>query len=198
MKKSIVIIACLGLLCVGSSAKGQETKKTGEAKATETALSACTSPTAGKGGSGTKYVPIVKYDPARNAELDIKNAMAEANRTNKRVLVEVGGLWCIWCTHMDDFFDKQPDLLAFREKYFVMVKVNYSDENKNEAVLSQYPKVAGYPHIFVLDADGSLLHSQDTGELEEGKSYNLDKFAEFLKQWVTAPADTKPLQKAGN
>jgi thiol:disulfide interchange protein len=130
------------------------------------------------------YVPVLKYDPARNADQDIKDGVAEARRTGKRVLLEVGGQWCIWCHIMDDYFDKHPDLLAFREKNFVMVKINFSDENKNQAVLSRYPEVAGYPHIFVLDSDGKLLHSQDTGKLEEGRSYNLDKFMAFLKEWA--------------
>lgn len=133
-----------------------------------------------------EYVPVHKYDPKRNAEQDIKDAVTEAAKTGKRVLLEVGGEWCIWCHIMDDYFDKHPELLAFREKNFVMVKINFSDENKNEAVLSRYPKVAGYPHIFVLEKDGTLLHSQDTGQLEEGRGYNLDKFTAFLKEWSPA------------
>jgi len=132
----------------------------------------------------TEYVPVLKYDPARNADQDIKDGVAEAKRTGKRVLLEVGGDWCIWCHHMDDFFDQHPDLLALREENFIMVKINYSDENKNQLVLSRYPPVAGYPHIFILDDNGKLLHSQDTGQLEEGKSYNLDKFTSFLKEWA--------------
>jgi thioredoxin-related protein len=133
--------------------------------------------------SAEKYVPVHAYDPARNADQDIKDAVAEAGRTGKRVLLEVGGEWCIWCHHMDEFFEKHTELLALREKNFIMVKINYSDENKNEQVLSRYPPVKGYPHIFVLERDGKLLQSQDTGKLEEGKSYNLDKFTAFLKEW---------------
>jgi hypothetical protein len=41
-----------------------------------------------------------------------------------------------------------------------------------------------YPHLFVLDQDGMLLHSQDTSVLEEGPSYNLDKMTGFLKKWA--------------
>jgi len=134
--------------------------------------------------SAASYVPVHAYDPARNADQDIKDAVAEAGRTGKRVLLEVGGEWCIWCHHMDEFFEKHPELLALREKNFIMVKINFSDENKNEQVLSRYPAVKGYPHIFVLEGYyGKLLHSQDTGQLEEGKSYNLDKFMAFLKEW---------------
>ncbi len=135
-----------------------------------------------KAGSG-KYVPVHTYDPARNAEQDIRDAVAEAGRTGKRVMLEVGGEWCIWCHHMDAFFEKNPELLALREKNFIMVKINFSEENNNEPVLSRYPAVNGYPHIFVLNRNGKLLHSQDTAKLEEGKSYNLAKFMAFLKAW---------------
>lgn len=64
------------------------------------------------------------------------------------------------------------------------MKVNYSPENKNEEFLSNYPKIQGYPHFFVLDENGKLLHSQDTGKLEEGKNYNAQKFIDFLKLWT--------------
>jgi thioredoxin-related protein len=141
----------------------------------------------GKAGSG-KYVPVHTYDPARNAEQDVRDAVAEAVRTGKRVMLEVGGEWCIWCHYMDDFFEKNPELLALREKNFIMVKINFSEENNNEPVLSRYPAVNGYPHIFVLNRNGKLLHSQDTAKLEEGKSYNLAKFMAFLKAW-SPPGD---------
>jgi thiol:disulfide interchange protein len=133
--------------------------------------------------SSEKYTPVHKYDPQRDAARDIQEAVAEAARTGRRVLVEVGGEWCIWCHMMDDFFEKNRAVLDLREQNFVMVKVNFSDENKNEPVLSRYPEIQGYPHIFVLDGDGKLLHSQDTAELEEGKGYSLARFTAFLQKW---------------
>jgi len=63
------------------------------------------------------------------------------------------------------------------------MKVNYSDENKNEELLGKYPKVPAYPHYFVLEHNGEFLHSQGTGELEEGKGYNEKVFVEFLEKW---------------
>lgn len=134
----------------------------------------------------SSYTPVAKYDPKRDAAQDIRDAAAEAKRTNRRVLLEVGGEWCIWCHHMDDFFVAHPDLTDLRDKSFVTVKINFSDENKNKEVLGQYPAVAGYPHLFVLDSTGALVHSQDTSALEEGKSYNLDRFTTFLAYWAWA------------
>ncbi len=75
------------------------------------------------------------------------------------------------------------DLAETLHKEFVVVKVNWSKENKNEAVLSRYPKIPGYPHLFVLDSNGKLLHSQDTSELESGKGHDQDKVMAFFKKW---------------
>ena len=141
------------------------------------------------GGSQTaaqskKYIPVSKYDPKRDAAVDIQDAIGEAQRTNRRILLEVGGEWCSWCHTLDRFFDANTDLLALREKNFVTVKINFSEENGNKEVLSRYGEISGYPHIFVLDSDGKLLQSQGTGVLESGKSYDLEKLTAFITKWA--------------
>lgn len=73
---------------------------------------------------------------------------------------------------------------------FVIMKVNYSEENKNLEFLNQFPKVAAFPHYFVLDSNGEFLHSQGTGELEEDPSYDEKVFAEFLDEWKPKLADS--------
>lgn len=130
------------------------------------------------------YTPVTKYDPKRDAARDIDDAVAEAKRTNRRILLEVGGEWCSWCHTLDDFFDRHPDLTALRDKHFVTVKINYSEDNPNKVVLSRYGEINGYPHIFVLESDGRLLHSQDTAVFEEGRGYLLERLATFLTHWA--------------
>jgi thiol:disulfide interchange protein len=132
------------------------------------------------------YRPVVEYDPKRDAAADVEEAIAEARRTKRNVLLEVGGKWCIWCRIMDDYFEKNADVLKLREDNYVTVKINFSLENKNEALLGKYPEIEGYPHIFVLDAEGKLLHSQSTGGLESGKSYDRAKMVAFLEKWAPA------------
>ena len=129
------------------------------------------------------YHPVQQYDPERDAAADIAAAVAEAKRSKRHVLIEVGGEWCGWCHRLDDYLKANRKLNALLERNFVVVKVNYSPENENEEVLSGYPEVAGYPHFFVLDGQGKLLHSQDTAKLEKGKSYHARKFKRFLTRW---------------
>ena len=123
-----------------------------------------------------------KFDPARDAAADVATAAAMAKAQRKRVLVDVGGEWCPWCHILDRFVAGNADVKKLVDDNYVWVKVNWSPQNKNEALLSRWPKVKGYPHLFVLDADGALLHSQDTDALEAGDSYDKGKMMAFLRQ----------------
>ena len=127
--------------------------------------------------------PPDRFDPKRDPAKDLLAALARAKAEGKRVIVDVGGEWCAWCHILDRFFDAQAELDALRAARYVWLKVNWSKENENRAFLARWPKIAGYPHLFVLDADGRLLHSQDTGELESGRSYDPAKMRAFLERW---------------
>lgn len=124
-----------------------------------------------------------RFEPARDAAADLETALRMARASRRRVLVEIGGEWCSWCHIMDRFFAANPEIKRIRDANFIWLKVNFSKENRNEALLARWPKVAGYPHLFVLDANGRLLRSQDTGELEAGKDYDPVAFRAFLVEW---------------
>jgi thiol:disulfide interchange protein len=122
-----------------------------------------------------------KFDATRDPAKDVAAAAEAAKAQGKRVLVDVGGEWCVWCHIMDDFIAANPDVRSLVEAGYVVVKVNWSRENKNEAFLATLPAIKGYPHLFVLDGNGKLVHSQETDVLEQGRSYDKSKFVAFLK-----------------
>ncbi len=127
-----------------------------------------------------------RFDPARDAAQDLTAAREIAARDGKHILLDVGGKWCVWCRYMDRFFEETVDLKTLRDKNYVVLKINFSPENENQAFLGQYPKISGYPHLFILDAQGKLLHSQETGslELEKARGYDLKKMRAFLAKWA--------------
>lgn len=130
------------------------------------------------------WTPLEKFDDKRDPMKDLQLAIKEARATNRRILLDVGGEWCVWCRRLDTLFLKNADLSALLHSNFVVVKVHYDNNvNKNEKFLSRYPKIPGYPHLFVLDKNGKLLKSQDTGELEEGKGHSKEKVMAFLQTW---------------
>ena len=124
------------------------------------------------------------YDPRRDPEKDLAAASAEAKKANKNIFVVVGGEWRSWCHTLERFFRERRDLQALLDKNYVAMKVSMSQENPNRAFLSRFPYIHGYPHIFILDADANLIRSQPTNVLEDGKSYNEDRFVKFLEQFA--------------
>jgi thioredoxin-related protein len=139
------------------------------------------------GSADSSYVPVHKFDPKRDAAADIQAAIAEAQRTGKRIILDIGGDWCQYCHQMDQLFQEHPELVELRDKNFITVGVYYGTDNKNKQVLSPYPKVEGIPHFYVLDRRGSVLHSQHLLELREGGKYVPDKMKEFLTKWSPSP-----------
>ncbi len=125
-----------------------------------------------------------QFDPARDPAADLETAKVEAQRGGKRIMLDVGGEWCSWCHLLDAFMEGDSEIRRFRDANYVWMKVNYSEDNENTAFLSRFPEIKAYPHLLVLDAEGELLHSQFTGELEKGKGYDRTRFFAFLKEWA--------------
>ena len=144
-----------------------------------------------KGHNSTPVTPANKaagaYDASRDPARDLQDAITLAAKANKRILLEVGGDWCVYCNIMDETFESHAQLRKVRDANYVTVRINFSKENPNEAFLSQYPKIPDYPHFFVLDSKGALLHSQPTHGFERGKKYSAGKIDDFLKKWAQPP-----------
>ncbi len=125
----------------------------------------------------------VKFDPKRDPARDLQEAVVKATAEKKRILLDVGGEWCSWCHRLDKFLHENSDLDQYLSDHYVIVKVNFSEANKNEKFLGQYPAIDGYPHLFVLESNGKFLLSQSTGDFEKGKGYDHDKVLDFLRKW---------------
>jgi len=162
-------------------------------KRTVLALSIASLPLVAFAQTGQKKEDI--FDPKRDAAADMAAAIKTATKEKKPILMDVGGNWCGWCHKLDKLFKEDKEIAGMLKSY-VMLKVNYSQENENKAILGKFPKITGYPHIFILNSAGKLVHSQDTGLLETGPNHDPGKVKEFLKKW--ADAANKPEIKPGD
>lgn len=125
------------------------------------------------------------YNPQANAQADIDAAVSKAKKANKHVFIQVGGNWCGWCILFHDLVKATPELKGYLDNNYETVLVNYSPENKNEAVLKKlgYPGRFGFPVFVILDGNGKLLHIENSAYLEEGKGHSVKKVMAFLKNW---------------
>jgi thiol:disulfide interchange protein len=127
---------------------------------------------------------VAVYDPSRDPVADLQLTIERAEAEGKRILLEIGGTWCIDCRLLDLFIEGNAAVAQTLQENFVVLKVNVNPENENEAFLSEYPEIEWYPHIFVLESDGSFLHSQDTRELQDNRIFRGTPFLQFLDDWT--------------
>lgn len=128
------------------------------------------------------------YDPSLDGMKQINEAVAAAKASGKHVLIQYGGNWCPWCIKFDGYSKADPEISKMIADNFIPVKLNYSQENKNEAsnTFLGNPTRFGFPVFIIVDGKGKVLHIQDSGLLEEGEGYNQKKVTGFLRNWTVA------------
>jgi len=138
-----------------------------------------------------------KYDPNKDAMLDIKSAISLAKESNKHVVVKVGGNWCGWCKLYAKFSEADAEIKKMMDDNYVKILVNYSEENMNPEAMAYlgFPERFGFPVFVILDENGKILHTQNSGYLEQGNGYDRKKVLQFLNGWTPKAIDPKTYQK---
>lgn len=138
----------------------------------------------GADSSATAPRPPI-YDEKADGSQQIATALEAAKKENKRVLLQFGANWCIWCHRLHSLCDTNSDISAkLRDSYIVvLVDVN---KGHNKEVDTRYgnPTHLGLPALVILDADGKTLVTEDSGKLEEGDHHDPKKVLVFLNEWA--------------
>ena len=131
------------------------------------------------------------YNPDANAKEDISKAVKQAKSENKHVLLQIGGNWCSWCRKFHAFVEQDAELKKLVEDNFVVLRVNYSPENRNEPVLKEleFPQRFGFPVFVILNQNGTRIHTQNSGILEKDSSYDKKLVTQFFTHWTPAALD---------
>ena len=128
-------------------------------------------------------------DPKPDGFAQIETALQQAKAKNKRVLLKFGANWCSWCRALNGLMHDDAGVKADLARDYVVVLVDVNTRNgvkRNEAVNTKYgnPLQHGLPVLVVLDADGRLLVTQETGVLESGQGHDPVKVLAFLATWA--------------
>jgi len=132
------------------------------------------------------------YDTHADGEKLVGDALVQARATHRRVLVDFGANWCIWCRRLHQTFTTNPEVRHALDQSYVLVMVDVNrrnDAHRNRAITDRYDDPMGNGHgipvLVVLNADGKALVTQDTGALENGKDgHDPVKILAFLDRWA--------------
>lgn len=127
------------------------------------------------------------YDESADADAQIAAAVASARADGKRVLLMFGANWCVWCRRLSWVFENDPQVSAALAAGWHVVKVDTGTRGSgtNRAIIERYgdPVQHGLPCLVVLDGEGTLVHTQETGSLESGDRHDPERVLAFLSRF---------------
>lgn len=137
------------------------------------------------------------YDVNANPVKQFEDALVKAKQENKHVILQIGGNWCSWCIKFHNFYKEDAELDSMVNANYVVINVNYNPKNDMTLFTKlKFPQRFGFPVLVVTDANGNLLHTQNSWYLEDGRtSYNRKKVKSFFKNWTVKALDPNSYKK---
>lgn len=151
-------------------------------------------------GEDSKPAKPVIYDEAADAKAEIAAALVEAEKNNRRVLIQWGANWCVWCHRLHDAFRGDRDVREKLRYEYDVVLVDVGRRDRNVDLVEKYglDLSRGIPFLTVLDANGDVVVNQETGSLElDGERHDPEKILAFLDQHRAPYQKATDLLKAG-
>ncbi len=124
------------------------------------------------------------YDGTAVPAQQLQAALAKAKAENKRVLVQFGGNWCVFCQALDELIERDPTLKALHQQYVAIHVDAANAEDMNQRYGKPFDH--GFPVLLVFDADGKHLHTQPSTvfQLPTAVGHDPAGVAAFLKTWA--------------
>ena len=122
---------------------------------------------------------------AQQWEKDLDAGLKEAALNNKKVLLFFSvPEHCETCVKLEQNIFKSPEFLAFAEKHYVMVKIDFSYQQddkeqlqKNLMIVEKYNKDGFFPHVVVLNKEAKI-----TGKTEVYNNETPQEYMSLLKR----------------
>ncbi len=96
---------------------------------------------------------------------EFDEGIAEAKKTNKKILIDVYTNWCGWCKRMDAVTYADKNVADYLNKKYIVIKLNaesskpltYKSQQYTEAELASAFGITGYPATLFLKPDGDAI-----------------------------------------
>lgn len=133
-----------------------------------------------------KPLPL-PYDEKADADRAVTMAKQRARLTHKRVLIDLGGNWCLDCRLLAGTMET-PQLKSFVERYFEVVTVDVGRFDRNQQIPARYGikgRLEGVPAVLIVDpATDKLVNAGHVTALADARSLSPQALADWLAQWV--------------
>ena len=132
-----------------------------------------------------KPLPL-PYDEQADGAAAVAKARARARATNRLLLVDLGGNWCLDCRILAGTIEL-PEVKAWVRRHYEVVTVDTGRHDKNLGIQSAYGLAdqKAVPNLLVIDPrTGKLLNRGEAISLGEASLMRPQQMADLLAKWA--------------
>lgn len=131
-------------------------------------------------------VTLQPYDEAANADTQVAAAFARAQKSHKRVLIDLGGNWCVDCLVLSNFL-KLPEMRRFMNAHYEEVLVDVGRFNRNLQIPARFgitKKLEGVPALLIATPDGKLVNGSNIFATADAHNMTPQALADYLAKYA--------------
>ena len=136
-----------------------------------------------------QQLPVVTmqpYDEAADADAQVAAAFARAQKSHKRVLIDLGGNWCVDCLVLSNFL-RLPEMRRFMEAHYEEVLVDVGRFNRNLQIPARFgvtKRLEGVPALLIVTPDGKLVNGENIFATADAHSMTPQAIAAYLAKYA--------------
>ncbi|HET7085910.1 MAG TPA: thioredoxin family protein [Rhizomicrobium sp.] len=136
-----------------------------------------------------EQLPVVTmqpYDEAANADAQVAAAFAKAQKSHKRVLIDLGGNWCGDCLILANFV-QLPEMRRFMAAHYEEVSVDVGRFNRNLQIPARFgitKKLEGVPALLIATPDGKLVNGGNVFATADARHMTPQSLADYLARYA--------------
>ncbi|HKX65066.1 MAG TPA: thioredoxin family protein [Rhizomicrobium sp.] len=136
-----------------------------------------------------EQLPIVTmrpYDEAANADAQVAAAFARAQKSHKRVLIDLGGNWCPDCIVLANFIHL-PEMRRFMEAHYETVLVDVGRFNRNLQIPARFgitKRLKGVPALLIATPEGKLVNGDNVFATADARNMTPQAIAAYLAKYA--------------
>ena len=136
-----------------------------------------------------QQLPVVimqPYNEAANADTDVAAAFARAQKSHKRVLIDLGGNWCGDCLILANFV-QLPEMRRFMQAHYEEVSVDVGRFNRNLQIPARFgvtKRLEGVPALLIVTPDGKLVNGDRIFATADARNMTPQSLADYLARYA--------------
>jgi thiol-disulfide isomerase/thioredoxin len=136
-----------------------------------------------------QQLPVVTmqpYDESANADAAVAAAFARAQKSHKRVLIDLGGNWCGDCIVLANFV-QLPEMRRFVAAHYEEVSVDVGRFNRNLQIPARFgftKRLEGVPTLLIATPDGKLVNGDNVFATADARHMTPQALADYLARYA--------------